>query len=131
MPRRSSGRTWSPTRCTASGRSAGGGRPWTCWLGSRPTSTRSSAAATRSPGACVTGCGKLGRSVPGDVAVTGFDDWDVMALASRPPLTTVDLRLEELGRVAGQALLALIDGGTASSAAVTPSLVIRESTVGA
>jgi len=54
----------------------------------------------------------------------------VMALASRPPLTTVDLRLEELGRVAGQALLALIDGGTASSAAVTPSLVIRESTVG-
>jgi LacI family transcriptional regulator len=74
---------------------------------------------------------ELGRSVPGDVAVTGFDDWDVMALASRPPLTTVDLRLEELGRVAGQALLALIDGGTASSAAVTPSLVIRESTVGA
>ncbi|WNY34993.1 substrate-binding domain-containing protein [Curtobacterium flaccumfaciens] len=39
--------------------------------------------------------------MPGDVAVTGFDDWDVMALASRPPLTTVDLRLEELGRVAG------------------------------
>ncbi|MCU0113579.1 LacI family DNA-binding transcriptional regulator [Curtobacterium poinsettiae] len=74
---------------------------------------------------------ELGRSVPGDVAVTGFDDWDVMALASRPPLTTVDLRLEELGRVAGQALLALIDGGTAASAAVTPSLVIRESTVGA
>ncbi|OII12211.1 LacI family transcriptional regulator [Curtobacterium sp. MCBA15_009] len=74
---------------------------------------------------------ELGRSVPGDVAVTGFDDWDVMALASRPPLTTVDLRLEELGRVAGQALLALIDGGTASSASVTPSLVIRESTVGA
>lgn len=74
---------------------------------------------------------ELGRSVPGDVAVTGFDDWDVMALASRPPLTTVDLRLEELGRVAGQALLALIDGGTASSASVTPSLVVRESTVGA
>ncbi|WIE64127.1 LacI family DNA-binding transcriptional regulator [Curtobacterium sp. MCLR17_036] len=72
---------------------------------------------------------ELGRSVPGDVAVTGFDDWDVMALASRPPLTTVDLRLEELGRVAGQALLALIDGGTASPASVTPSLVIRESTV--
>ena len=54
-----------------------------------------------------------------------------MALAEPPPLTTVDLRLEELGRVAGQALLDLIDGGTASSAAVTPSLVIRESTVGA
>lgn len=74
---------------------------------------------------------ETGRSVPDDVAVTGFDDWDVMALASRPPLTTVDLRLEELGRVAGQALLDLIDGGTAASAAVAPSLVIRESTIGA
>jgi LacI family transcriptional regulator len=74
---------------------------------------------------------ETGLSVPGDVAVTGFDDWDVMALASRPSLTTVDLRLEELGRVAGQALLALIDGGAAESAVVTPALVVRESTVGA
>jgi LacI family transcriptional regulator len=73
---------------------------------------------------------ELGRSVPEDVAVTGFDDWDVMALASRPPLTTVDMRLEELGRVAGQALLDLIEGSTAASAVVTPSLVIRESTIG-
>jgi LacI family transcriptional regulator len=74
---------------------------------------------------------ELGLSVPDDVAVAGFDDWDVMALASRPPLTTVDLRLEELGRVAGRALLDLIDGGAAASATVTPSLVVRESTVGA
>lgn len=74
---------------------------------------------------------ETGRSVPGDVAVAGFDDWDVMALASRPPLTTVDLRLEELGRVAGRTLLELIDGGTATSSTVTPSLVVRESTVGA
>ncbi|WP_336697600.1 LacI family DNA-binding transcriptional regulator [Curtobacterium sp. USHLN213] len=74
---------------------------------------------------------ELGLSVPDDVAVAGFDDWDVMALASRPPLTTVDLRLEELGRVAGRALLDLIDGGAAESATVTPSLVVRESTVGA
>ncbi|WP_144715895.1 LacI family DNA-binding transcriptional regulator [Curtobacterium pusillum] len=76
---------------------------------------------------------ELGRSVPEDVAVTGFDDWDVMALASRPPLTTVDLRLEELGRVAGRALLDLVDGGAGAvaSVAVAPTLVVRESTVGA
>ncbi|WP_416393847.1 MULTISPECIES: LacI family DNA-binding transcriptional regulator [unclassified Curtobacterium] len=74
---------------------------------------------------------ELGLAVPDDVAVTGFDDWDVMALASRPPLTTVDLRLEELGRVAGRALLDLIEGGAPVSATVTPSLVVRESTVGA
>lgn len=74
---------------------------------------------------------ELGRSVPDDVAVTGFDDWDVMALASRPPLTTVDLRLEELGRVAGRALLDLIEGTPSASVAVSPSLVLRESTLGA
>lgn len=73
---------------------------------------------------------ETGRSVPGDVAVTGYDDWDVVALASRPPLTTVDMRLDELGRVAGRALLELIAGGVPVSSAVTPSLVVRESTVG-
>ncbi len=73
---------------------------------------------------------ETGRTVPGDVAVTGFDDWDVMALAARPPLTTVDLRLEELGRVAGRALLDLVDGGASASAVVTPALVVRESTLG-
>ncbi|WP_066516559.1 LacI family DNA-binding transcriptional regulator [Curtobacterium ammoniigenes] len=73
---------------------------------------------------------ELGRSVPADIAVTGFDDWDVVALASRPPLTTVDLRLEELGRVAGRALLQLIDGAAAVSTVIEPTLVIRASTVG-
>jgi LacI family transcriptional regulator len=31
---------------------------------------------------------ELGRSVPDDMAVTGYDNWSVMALASRPPLTS-------------------------------------------
>ena len=74
---------------------------------------------------------ETGRSVPGDVAVTGYDDWDVVALASRPPLTTVDMRLDELGRIAGRALLELVAGGSPASTAVTPSLVVRESTLGA
>ncbi|WIE74940.1 LacI family DNA-binding transcriptional regulator [Curtobacterium sp. MCSS17_007] len=74
---------------------------------------------------------ETGRSVPGDVAVTGYDDWDVLALASRPPLTTVDMRLDELGRIAGRALLELVAGGSPVSTAVTPSLVVRESTLGA
>ncbi len=30
---------------------------------------------------------EAGRRVPDDIAVVGFDNWDVMALASRPPLT--------------------------------------------
>ncbi|ROQ39629.1 LacI family transcriptional regulator [Frondihabitans sp. PhB188] len=74
---------------------------------------------------------ELGKSVPQDVAVTGYDDWNVMALASRPPLTTVNLRLEDVGRLAGRALLDLIAGREPASAVIEPTLVIRESTVGA
>ena len=74
---------------------------------------------------------ELGRTVPGDIAVTGFDNWEVMATASRPPLTTMDLELEELGRQAAQLLLEAISGA-AHSGLVTlqPRLVTRESTLG-
>ncbi|MEV6738998.1 substrate-binding domain-containing protein [Streptomyces sp. NPDC051104] len=41
-----------------------------------------------------------GVSVPGDIAVVGYDNWDTMALASRPPLTTIDMDLAEIGRIA-------------------------------
>ncbi|WP_460648706.1 LacI family DNA-binding transcriptional regulator [Kribbella endophytica] len=74
---------------------------------------------------------ELGRAVPDDVAVTGFDNWSVMALASRPPLTTVDLRLEELGRRTAQLLLELIGGSSPSGLISMPTeLVPRESTLG-
>ncbi|GAB3752926.1 LacI family DNA-binding transcriptional regulator [Microlunatus parietis] len=53
---------------------------------------------------------ELDLRVPDEIAVTGFDDWDVMALASRPPLTTIDLRLEYLGQRAAELLLDAIDG---------------------
>jgi LacI family transcriptional regulator len=74
---------------------------------------------------------ELGRRVPEDVAVTGFDDWDVMALACRPPLTTVDLQLQELGRRAAQLLLAAVGGEPSPGEVRVPArLVVRESTVG-
>ena len=34
-----------------------------------------------------------GISVPDDVAIVGFDNWDVMTLAARPPLTSIDMNL--------------------------------------
>ncbi|WP_369056018.1 LacI family DNA-binding transcriptional regulator [Kineococcus terrestris] len=72
-----------------------------------------------------------GRRVPEDVAVTGFDDWDVIALASRPPLTTVALGLEALGRRAGELLLDAVAGHPVRGTTTTPTrLVVRESTVG-
>lgn len=70
-----------------------------------------------------------GRSVPQDVAVVGFDNWDVMALGSRPPLTTVDRNLIELGHMAATTLLEAVAGRTISGFHQLPCrLVIREST---
>jgi LacI family transcriptional regulator len=77
------------------------------------------------------GLREAGRRVPQDIAVTGYDNWDVMALASRPPLTTVDLLLEELGRCAAGLLLDAIAGDPHPGVtSLAPRLVIRESTVG-
>lgn len=50
-----------------------------------------------------------GRRVPEDVAVMGFDNWDVLATGARPQLTSVDMNLEELGRAAARALFEAID----------------------
>jgi len=51
-----------------------------------------------------------GLDVPGDVGVVGFDNWEIVAAQSRPPLTSVDMNLAALGREAGLTLLSLVDG---------------------
>jgi LacI family transcriptional regulator len=74
---------------------------------------------------------ELGRSVPDDLAVTGYDNWSVMALASRPPLTTVDLELEEMGRLAAGHLLDAIGDAPHRGLLELPTrLITRESTLG-
>ncbi|WP_245571197.1 LacI family DNA-binding transcriptional regulator [Neorhizobium alkalisoli] len=51
-----------------------------------------------------------GVRVPEDVSVIGFDNWEIVAAQSRPPLTTIDMNLKELGRQAGLTVLALSEG---------------------
>lgn len=69
-----------------------------------------------------------GIDVPGDVAIVGFDNWEVMTLASRPPLSSVDMNLETLGREAGTYLLAMIAGEKARGIWRLPcTLVVRGS----
>ncbi|TCU24618.1 LacI family transcriptional regulator [Rhizobium azibense] len=51
-----------------------------------------------------------GVKVPEDVSVVGFDNWEIVAAQTRPPLTTIDMELKELGRQAGLTVLALAEG---------------------
>ncbi len=69
-----------------------------------------------------------GRTIPGDVALVGFDNWEPMVLGAQPPLTSVDTCLEEVGRVAAELLLAAIAGEPPHGTRTVPShLVVRES----
>jgi LacI family transcriptional regulator len=74
------------------------------------------------------GLREAGVALPMQTGVVGVDNWGVIAEAARPPLTTVDLGLEEIGRRAGDLLLAAIDGQPAPGVHVVEShLVVRES----
>ena len=76
------------------------------------------------------GLRELGIGVPDQVGVVGMDNWDVMVESSRPPLTSVDLELPRLGRLAATLLLSLIEGETVEPGVrlVSTSLVMRRST---
>lgn len=72
-------------------------------------------------------------NVPRDVSVVGFDNWEIVAAATRPPLTTVDMNLKELGREAGRLILALAEGKTVAPGIrkLPCQLVVRQSCGGA
>jgi LacI family transcriptional regulator len=66
-----------------------------------------------------------GRRIPDDIALVGFDNWEPMALGAQPPLTSVDMCLEEVGRVAAGHLLAAIAGTPAHGVHIVPSRLVR------
>jgi len=71
---------------------------------------------------------RAGIRVPNDLAVVGFDDIAWASIAY-PPLTTVHIYLEEMGRLASFRLLELIDDpkSVPINASVATSIVIRSS----
>jgi LacI family transcriptional regulator len=72
----------------------------------------------------------LGRHVPDDLAVVGYDNWEVLATNSRPELTSVDANLQQLGRIAAQRVFDAIDGELVRGVHHLPvRLVIRGSTI--
>ncbi len=74
---------------------------------------------------------EMGRRVPDDIAVTGYDNWRVFALETEPQLTTIDMNLEALGAAAARDLFALIDGGPGQGSVRRHAceLVVRGSSV--
>lgn len=70
-----------------------------------------------------------GRRIPDDIALVGYDNWEVFAAECRPPLTTVDLNLQSIGAAAVEHLFAALDGREESGVKRCPTrLVVREST---
>ena len=67
-------------------------------------------------------------SVPGDVSVAGFDDFDFATMV-RPELTTVRIDFAELGEWAAETLITRIEGGDPAPVVTLPTtLVVRRST---
>jgi DNA-binding LacI/PurR family transcriptional regulator len=71
---------------------------------------------------------ELGRDIPSDVSVVGFDDMDE-SRAFWPPLTTVRQNFREVGRVAMERLLAQIEEPDAAprTTLIPTELIVRES----
>lgn len=74
-------------------------------------------------------CRAAGFTIPGDVSIIGFDDIALASLTD-PPLTTVSLSRQTLGRQAVSALIAMLGHSERQGVQIhiTTSLVIRQST---
>jgi LacI family transcriptional regulator len=73
----------------------------------------------------------LGRRIPDDVALVGCGNWIPAALGALPELSSVDLCLEEVGRIAAGCLLAALAGEAPRGVRrVAARLVIRRSSGG-
>jgi DNA-binding LacI/PurR family transcriptional regulator len=74
--------------------------------------------------------GDAGLSVPGDIAVAGFDDIEIAELC-RPPITTISQPFYELGSMATKMLVAVIKGEITDGQDLylKHELIVRGSTV--
>ncbi len=72
---------------------------------------------------------EAGRTIPFDVAITGFDDILSAGLAN-PPLTTVTQQPGEAGAILVDTLLKLVRKEPAESRMLPARLVVRRSSTG-
>jgi DNA-binding LacI/PurR family transcriptional regulator len=70
----------------------------------------------------------MGRSVPDDVAIVGFDDIPAASLSS-PPLTTVTQDAHQAGEALIEAILEAVERGTTTNRVLPVRLTVRESSI--
>jgi LacI family transcriptional regulator len=68
-----------------------------------------------------------GLNVPGDLAVIGFGDMPSAQMAN-PPLSSIEMPLEDMATAAVEALLRRIEGGAARDVVFETALIARAST---
>ncbi|MEC8473350.1 MAG: substrate-binding domain-containing protein, partial [Planctomycetota bacterium] len=69
---------------------------------------------------------KVGKRVPEDVAIVGFDD-QMESSFTTPPLSTVRQPAREMGERAARAMVGLVEGQPFESILLSPKLIVRES----
>ena len=69
---------------------------------------------------------QMGRRVPHDLSVTGYDDIPA-ASSFAPPLTTIDQRAPESGQAAARMLFDVLDGAAPEPLVLPVQFVRRES----
>ena len=69
---------------------------------------------------------EMGRSVPGELSITGFDDLELATLVE-PALTTVHVPHREMGRRAAAMLLRMLSGGAAETVELPTDIRLRRS----
>ena len=70
----------------------------------------------------------MGRTVPGDVAVVGFDDIPAASLSS-PPLSTVTQDSHQAGEALVESIIEAVERGSATNRVLPVHLTIRESSI--
>lgn len=70
---------------------------------------------------------EMGRRIPEDVSVVGYDNIAISRLAS-PSVTTVDQKPVQLGLIAARMMMDVLNGASPESVVLPVELVIREST---
>ena len=73
---------------------------------------------------------QMGRKVPEDVSVTGYDNWSIFSEDFMVPLTTMDMNLRTIGQKAALTVYDMLSGNETPTGQIkiAPQLMIREST---